>query len=471
MGRLVRACRCVRTIRSPDALCRRPLHLDERRAGQGRPRRLDGHRRPGGAHLGSAPRHHGHSGDVSSARSARERGGDGRPHLGRPGRARAGVGVDGARAPGVRLSVPAPAGAPADARRAARDRASPVDRGTGHVQRQPLHARKRARQAEATASLPIPPIIVGGRGTPGTTLPAARFADEYNVSWDSRPQEFPDVRQRVIEACAEVGRDPATMRFSIAIHCIVGETRDEAMDRARAIYDLRPRDTDLRRLVRRLERAAIVRLGRRGRSGTSSVCRGWRRSADDHAQPAHRPRLDRPDRRTPGTSARTLSARCFACRSLPRAHCRRRCTQVYWLASASVDDVHSATFRLVVTVSIAMPATTYEPHQVLGTPITPPFPDGYEVAVFGMGCFGGAVGAERRLRVDPCEGAKRRRRGCLPPPPTRISSAIVIAPGTSFLSGSWFRRGMFSMKGARWAAAGTRGGAFAGRCPLRGLPV
>jgi peptide-methionine (S)-S-oxide reductase len=37
-----------------------------------------------------------------------------------------------------------------------------------------------------------------------------------------------------------------------------------------------------------------------------------------------------------------------------------------------------------------MPATTYEPHHVLGTPITPSFPDGYEVAVFGMGCFWGA---------------------------------------------------------------------------------
>lgn len=89
---------------------------------------------------------------------------------------------------------------------------------------------------------PHPPIIVGGRGTPGTTLAAARFADEYNVSWVSRPHEFPDARLRVIEACAKVGRDPATMRFSIAIHCIVGETRDKAMDRARAIYDLRPRD-------------------------------------------------------------------------------------------------------------------------------------------------------------------------------------------------------------------------------------
>ena len=31
-----------------------------------------------------------------------------------------------------------------------------------------------------------------------------------------------------------------------------------------------------------------------------------------------------------------------------------------------------------------------EPHVVLGTPIGPPFPDGIETAIFGMGCFWGA---------------------------------------------------------------------------------
>jgi peptide-methionine (S)-S-oxide reductase len=36
----------------------------------------------------------------------------------------------------------------------------------------------------------------------------------------------------------------------------------------------------------------------------------------------------------------------------------------------------------------AMPVTG--PHAVLGTPIAPPFPEGMELALFGMGCFWGA---------------------------------------------------------------------------------
>jgi peptide-methionine (S)-S-oxide reductase len=44
----------------------------------------------------------------------------------------------------------------------------------------------------------------------------------------------------------------------------------------------------------------------------------------------------------------------------------------------------------------AMPVTA--PHLVLGTELTPPFPDGLEWAVFGMGCF---WGAERKFWTLP----------------------------------------------------------------------
>ena len=36
------------------------------------------------------------------------------------------------------------------------------------------------------------------------------------------------------------------------------------------------------------------------------------------------------------------------------------------------------------------PIPTATTHEVLGTPLKPPFPDGYETAVFGLGCFWGA---------------------------------------------------------------------------------
>lgn len=71
----------------------------------------------------------------------------------------------------------------------------------------------------------------------------------------------------MIEACGEVDRDRATMRFSIAIHGIVGETRDEAMDRARAVYELRPRGQNFddwflgsseQRLFGSIERALVL---------------------------------------------------------------------------------------------------------------------------------------------------------------------------------------------------------------------
>ena len=89
---------------------------------------------------------------------------------------------------------------------------------------------------------PHPLIVVGGSGTRGTAIPAARFADEYNTAWIEHPGEFAAIRERVLAACTEVSRDPATMRFSIAIHCVVATSRDEALEKSRAIYALRPRE-------------------------------------------------------------------------------------------------------------------------------------------------------------------------------------------------------------------------------------
>jgi F420-dependent oxidoreductase-like protein len=88
---------------------------------------------------------------------------------------------------------------------------------------------------------PHPPLIVGGSGKRGTADPAARFADEYNTPFQS-PEDFAAVRANVIAACERAGRDPATMRFSTMTGCIIGSTRDDALERARELYGRAARD-------------------------------------------------------------------------------------------------------------------------------------------------------------------------------------------------------------------------------------
>src|SRR5206468_2835032 len=90
---------------------------------------------------------------------------------------------------------------------------------------------------------PHPPLLVGGSGTRGTAEPAARFADEYNTPFAS-PEEFAEIRAKVAAACEPIGRDPATMRFSLMTGCLIGTSRDDALERARQLYGRVERDAD-----------------------------------------------------------------------------------------------------------------------------------------------------------------------------------------------------------------------------------
>jgi F420-dependent oxidoreductase-like protein len=90
---------------------------------------------------------------------------------------------------------------------------------------------------------PRPPLIVGGSGKRRTADAAARFADEYNTPFVS-PEEFVAVRAGVVEACERAGRDPATMVISMMTSSSIGATRDEALERARQLYERSPRDAD-----------------------------------------------------------------------------------------------------------------------------------------------------------------------------------------------------------------------------------
>lgn len=60
------------------------------------------------------------------------------------------------------------------------------------------------------------PIVVGGNGPNRTWRLAARFADELNLDWFT-PEEIEANRPVIASRCAEIGRDPGTLRISVNI--------------------------------------------------------------------------------------------------------------------------------------------------------------------------------------------------------------------------------------------------------------
>ncbi len=61
-----------------------------------------------------------------------------------------------------------------------------------------------------------PPILIGTRGQRMLQL-VARYADSWNTDW-VLPPDLPPQQAAVDTACAEVGRDPATLERTAATH-------------------------------------------------------------------------------------------------------------------------------------------------------------------------------------------------------------------------------------------------------------
>jgi alkanesulfonate monooxygenase len=81
---------------------------------------------------------------------------------------------------------------------------------------------------------PGPPVIIGGAGAKRTPALAAQYAAEFNVAF--QPTDFAVTQfGRVDDACRTAGRDPSTMRRSIAQVVCVGRDDAEVERRAAAI--------------------------------------------------------------------------------------------------------------------------------------------------------------------------------------------------------------------------------------------
>ena len=84
------------------------------------------------------------------------------------------------------------------------------------------------------AQRPRPPLILGGSGARRTPRLAARYADEFNVPFES-VRDSAAVFDHVREACEAAGRYPSSMIFSVAQTVCCGKDDAEFRRRAEAI--------------------------------------------------------------------------------------------------------------------------------------------------------------------------------------------------------------------------------------------
>jgi len=81
---------------------------------------------------------------------------------------------------------------------------------------------------------PHPPIVIGGGGPKRTPRLAARFAHEFNVAF-APVDVFAERVNAARAACEAIGRDPSTLRASIAHTTVCGVDDGEVERRAAAI--------------------------------------------------------------------------------------------------------------------------------------------------------------------------------------------------------------------------------------------
>jgi F420-dependent oxidoreductase-like protein len=118
------------------------------------------------------------------------------------------------------------------------------------------------------AQRPRPPVILGGAGPRRTPRLAARYADEFNLGFQPMSETEASFG-RVRDACAEAGRDPASMRFSVAHTVVCGKDDAEVARRASAIgwsaQDVRTRG------ITGTPAQVVDTIGEFGRAGASTI--------------------------------------------------------------------------------------------------------------------------------------------------------------------------------------------------------
>jgi F420-dependent oxidoreductase-like protein len=95
---------------------------------------------------------------------------------------------------------------------------------------------------------PHPPLVLGGTVKPRFAALAARYATEVNTL-GAPNEELRERKAGLDRACAEIGRDPATLGYSVMTACFVGATNADVLERIARFVSIRGDDADPAALV------------------------------------------------------------------------------------------------------------------------------------------------------------------------------------------------------------------------------
>jgi F420-dependent oxidoreductase-like protein len=96
---------------------------------------------------------------------------------------------------------------------------------------------------------PHPPLVLGGTVKPRFAALAARYATEVNTL-GAPDDELRERKEALDRACAETGRDPATLGYSVMTACFLGETETDVEKRVAGFLAIRGDEGDPRTLIR-----------------------------------------------------------------------------------------------------------------------------------------------------------------------------------------------------------------------------
>ena len=88
---------------------------------------------------------------------------------------------------------------------------------TGHVDFEGTYYSARDCELRPRGPRPEgPPILIGTKGERVMRV-AAKYADSWNAEWLAQPEEADPLLERIDAACADVGRDPATLERTFGL--------------------------------------------------------------------------------------------------------------------------------------------------------------------------------------------------------------------------------------------------------------